>query len=96
MTSTRPTLGVFRRGPRPALPLRLKERCYDTILLCPVCGYECTHLDTAKVSPSRIALQGYCESGHAFALTFTQHKGDTLIECVRLPDLVFGPAGYET
>jgi len=52
-------------------------------LLCPVCGFECTHTtgsaepDRRPLGDSDVTLQIDCEAGHRTVITFIQHKGDT-------------------
>ena len=92
-------------------------------LLCPLCRFDYTHVDTVQVSAraeddspneiivhaitgklethcsdpapvgemvkegrrQRISIRGWCEGcGGTFAIVFTQHKGATLVEAVRI------------
>ena len=67
---------------------RREDRDFNEISINAVSGRVQTHGSTpAPAGPfgegrrHRIALSGFCEEcGHEFALVFTQHKGDTIIE----------------
>lgn len=54
----------------------------DRELLCPECGYDCTHLESIEEYREKddrlcVKLHFSCEAGHNFVLDFHQHEGIT-------------------
>ncbi|MFJ8910620.1 hypothetical protein [Amycolatopsis sp. NPDC102389] len=74
---------------------RAEDREFNEIFVDGVTGRVATHEDSsAPVGPRmgtgrrhRIAVTGHCESGHGFAIVFTQHKGETFVEVVATNDV---------
>lgn len=77
---------------RVEIAARAEDRPPTHITVNAVSGIIQTRADAPPVGPTvgegrrhRIALIGECENGcHPFAIVFTQHKGDTLVEVVRI------------
>jgi hypothetical protein len=69
---------------------RQEDRDFDEITVNALTGQVVTHSDESapfgdRVKEGRrhrIALRGWCEEGHDFAIVFTQHKGTTFVEVV--------------
>lgn len=62
------------------------EWCVDNelVLVCPVCGFEYTHLMKVVETKSDegrmgVELQFECEEGHQFYADFRNHKGYTVV-----------------
>lgn len=59
-------------------------------LLCPVCGFHCTHARDARAIVTNagekridLRLRFSCEQGHEFEIVFHQHEGETFVSAVQ-------------
>lgn len=62
----------------------IKELFDDDLLLCPICGYDYTHLSSIEPYNEKdgrlcVKLHFYCEEGHNFYIDFLQHEGMTFV-----------------
>lgn len=59
----------------------------DERLVCPVCGFTCTHVrgvDT-RGGANRVVIVVECENSHAWEMILRQHKGDTFVTYNQIP-----------
>lgn len=62
----------------------LRELFKESLLTCPECGYDYTHLinvEEYKEKDGRKCIKLYfiCEEGHKFIIDFQQHEGMTFL-----------------
>lgn len=61
---------------------------FEKQLICPVCSCEYVHLTKARTDNGghdarvNVYMEGDCEYGHSFTITFQQHKGNTFVSAI--------------